>query len=118
MFEPHADKFQPGAKIIYRTGWDRAFGTREYFSDFPSLTVEAAQWLAEKRIGLIGMDTPTPGTDWQEVHLVLLAQGVEIVIVEGLTRLEQLPERFTLSAFPLNIKGRDGAPCRAVAIVN
>ena len=35
MFEPYAAAFQPGAKIIYRTGWDRAFGTPEYFSDFP-----------------------------------------------------------------------------------
>ena len=33
MFEPHAEKFQPGAKIVYRTGWDRAFGTPEYLSD-------------------------------------------------------------------------------------
>jgi len=40
-----ADQIQPGAKVIYRTGWDRAFGTPEYFSDFPSLTLEAAQWL-------------------------------------------------------------------------
>jgi kynurenine formamidase len=28
-----------------------------------------------------------------------------------------LPERFLLVAFPLNIKGRDGSPIRAVAIV-
>ena len=118
MFEPYADRIQPGAKVIYRTGWDRAFGTQEYFSDFPSLTVEAAQWLAERRIGLIGMDTPTPGTQWKEVHWTLLAKGLEIVIVEGLTGLEQLPERFTFSAFPLNFKGRDGSPCRAVAIVD
>ena len=50
------------------------------------------------------------------MHLALLAQDVEIVIVEGLTGLDRLPERFTFSAFPLNVKGRDGAPCRAVAI--
>ncbi len=118
MFEPYADKIQPGARVIYRTGWDRAFGTPAYFSDFPSLTVEGAQWLADKRIGLIGMDTPTPGVQWKEVHWTLLAQGVEVVIVEGLTRLDQLPAQFTFSAFPLNIKGRDGAPCRAVAIVD
>lgn len=54
----------------------------------------------------------------KEVHWILLAQGTEIVIVEGLTGLERLPASFTFSAFPLNIKGRDGAPCRAVAIVD
>ena len=29
MFEPHAAKFTPGARIIYRTGWDQKFGTPE-----------------------------------------------------------------------------------------
>jgi arylformamidase len=118
MFEPHAEKFQPGAKIVCRTGWDRAFGTPEYLSDFPSLTLDSAKWMVEKRIGLIGVDTPTPGGEWKEIHLSMLAKGVEIVIVEGLTQLDQLPEQFTLSALPLNIKGRDGAPCRAIAIID
>lgn len=118
MFEPHADKFQPGAKVVYRTGWDRMFNRDGYFSDFPSLTLEAAQWMADRRIGLIGMDTPTPSQHAKECHWILLKAGVEIVIVEGLTHLEQCPEKFTLSVFPLNVKGRDGAPIRAVAIVD
>jgi arylformamidase len=117
MLKPHAAKFQPGAKVIYRTGWDRMFGTPECFSDFPSLTLEAARWIAERRIGLLGMDTLTPSTDWKEVHLALLKEGVEIVIVEGLAHLETLPEQFVFVGFPLNIKGRDGSPIRAVAIV-
>lgn len=115
MFEPHEDKFEPGAKVIYRTGWDRKFGSSNFFSGFPTLTVEAAQWIADHNIELLGMDTPTPSTDWKEVHLTLLAEGVEIVIVEGLTNLDRLPEQFTFMGFPLNIKGRDGAPIRAVA---
>ena len=59
----------------------------------------------------------TPSTQWKEVHHALLQQDVEIVIVEGLTNLDQLPERFTFAGFPLNIKGRDGSPIRAVAII-
>jgi arylformamidase len=74
--------------------------------------------MAEKRIGLLGMDTPTPSTEWKECHHILLEMGVEIVIVEGLTNLEELPASFTFIGFPLNIKGRDGAPIRAVAAVD
>ena len=118
MFEPHADKFTPGARILYRTGWDRSVGTAEYFSRFPTLTLEAARWIASRRIRLLGMDTPTPSTDWKECHLILLAPDVEIVIVEGLTRLEQLPPSFTFIGFPLNVAGRDGSPIRAIAAVN
>jgi kynurenine formamidase len=115
---PHAAKFQPGAKLLCRTGWDRMFGTPECFGDGPTLTPEAARWIADRRIGLLGMDTMTPSTDWREVHLMFLERGVEIVLVEGLTNLEKLPERFTFVGFPLNIKGRDGAPIRAVAVVD
>ncbi len=118
MFQKHEAVFTPNAKVIYRTGWDRMFhdGSR-YFSEFPTLTLEAARWIASKRIGLIGMDTPTPSTDWKECHHILLGKGVEMVIVEGLTKLETLPPRFTFIGFPLNIKGRDGSPIRAVALV-
>jgi arylformamidase len=118
MLAPHATKFKPGAKVIYRTGWDRTINTPECFTDFPTLTLDAARWIAQQRIGLLGMDTLTPSADWKEVHLTLLAKGVEIVIVEGLTNLNQLPEHFTLAAFPLRIKGRDGSPIRAVAIID
>lgn len=118
MFEPHEDLFKPGAKIIYRTGWDRMFGKPEFFSDFPTLTLDAAKWIADRKIGMLGMDTPTPSTDWKECHLILLKAGVEIVIVEGLTNLEKLPPSFTFMGFPLNIEGRDGAPIRAVARVD
>lgn len=117
MFEPHAEAFQPGAKVIYRTGWNRMFGKPEFFSDFPTLTLDAAQWIADRNIGMLGMDTPTPSTDWLECHHILLKEGVEIVIVEGLTNLERLPKHFTFIGFPLNLKGRDGSPIRAVALV-
>ena len=117
MFKPYEDKFRQAAKIIYRTGWDRMFGKPEFFSDFPTLTLEAARWIAERRIGMLGMDTPTPSTDWKECHLILLEENVEIVIVESLTKLDLLPEQFTFIGFPLNLKGRDGAPIRAVALV-
>ena len=118
MFEPHADKFHRGAKVIYRTGWHRTFGTPEHLTDFPTLTVESARWIADYRIGLLGMDTPTPSTDWKNVHLALLNKDVGMVIVEGLTGLDKLPERFTFVGFPLNIKGGDGSPIRAVAVVD
>lgn len=118
MLLPHEEKFCEGAKVICRSGWDRAFGTPEFFADFPSFTVEAARWIAEKRIALLGMDMPTPGNEWQEIHWALLKPGVDIVVVEGLANLASLPDRFTFAAFPLKIQGRDGSPVRAVAILD
>jgi arylformamidase len=118
MLQPHAEKFKRGAKVIYRTGWSRKVNKPAFFSEFPTLTLEAARWIAERRIGLLGMDTPTPSTDWKECHHILLKRGLEIVIVEALTNLEKLPDEFIFMGFPLNIKGRDGSPIRAVALIN
>lgn len=117
-FAPHEQRITPGARILYRTGWDRQFGNPEFFTDYPTLTLEAARWIAERRIGLLGMDTPTPSNDARDCHLILLAPELEIVLVEGLSGLERLPRYFTLAAFPLKIERGDGSPVRAVAIVD
>jgi len=109
---------QTGARIILNTGWYRHFGTAEFFEHFPSLTLEAASYLASRQIRLLGMDMPTPGKQWYELHHILLAKDVEIVVVEGLANLDALPDEFTFAGFPLNIKGRDGSPIRAVGICN
>jgi arylformamidase len=117
-FRAHEGVFQPGARVIYRTGWDRKFGTPEFYTEYPSLSIEAARWIAEKRIALLGMDTPTPSREMKQCHHILLAKGVEIVLVECLARLHLLPPTFTFIGFPLNIRGGDGSPIRAVAIVD
>jgi arylformamidase len=117
LFQPHEGVLRKHAKVVYRTGWDRMFGRPEFFTECPSLSLEAARFLAGRGIGLLGMDTPTPSADWKECHHILLRTGIEIVIVEGLANLDRLPASFTLMAFPLNIAGRDGSPVRAVALV-
>lgn len=114
-FEPYAALLRPGARIIYETGWHRQFGADNFYSEFPSLTQEAARYLADTGIRLLGMDTPTPSKDWYEVHHDILLPK-EIVIVEALAHLDQAPDEFIFIGFPLNIKGRDGSPIRAVAL--
>ena len=117
MFEEHEEAFAPGAKVIYRTGWNEKFGSKEYFEGFPDLTLDAAQWIASRKIALLGMDTPTPSADFVPCHHIFLGEAAEIVLVEGLTNLHLIPKSFLFMGFPLNIKGRDGSPIRAVALV-
>lgn len=114
--EPFEAHLKPGAKIILNTGWHRQFGTPRFFEDHPSLTPDAARFLASRRIRLLGMDLPSPGKDWLELHRILLAKDVEMVLVESLANLDALPDEFTFIGFPLNFRGRDGSPVRAVAL--
>lgn len=116
-FEPFEQLLTPGARVIYETGWHREFGQPYFFTDFPSLTQEAARYLVSRNIRLLGMDTPTPSRDWYEVHHILLELPAEVVIVESLARLDQLPDRFTFIGFPLLFQGRDGSPIRAVGLI-
>ena len=118
MLSAQAVKFYPGAMVLIRTGWDAAWGTDRYFRDFPSLTPGAARWIARRRIGLLGLDTPSPGQAWKETHEALLDPERAIVLVECLANLDQLPAEFDFAAFPLAIAGVDGSPVRAVGIVN
>ncbi len=115
-FKPYEELLKPGARIIYETGWHRHFNEENFYSEFPSLTQEAGRYLVDKHIHMLGMDTPTPSKDWYEIHHDILLPA-EIVIVEGLTNLDNAPDRFTFIGFPLNFKGRDGSPIRAVAMV-
>lgn len=113
---PYENKIVKGSRVIYQTGWDKKFPDQTYFTDFPYLSKELADWFASKEIFMLGMDTPTPNPiDWMYVHHSLLGKG--IVIVEGLANLDKLSkDEFFFFAAPLKIRGRDGSPIRAVAI--
>ena len=113
--KPFSERIVAGARVIYETGWHRHYGQPDYFTDFPSLTQDAAAWLAGRRIRLLGMDTPTPGRDYYEVHHLLLQKPAEIVVVESLANLDTLPDNFLFIGFPLHFEGGDGSPIRAVA---
>jgi kynurenine formamidase len=62
------------------------------------------------------LDIPTVGQEVVEIHRILLHPDAEIVIVESVANLDQVPDRFTWSGFPLPLKGGDGSPIRSVAI--
>jgi kynurenine formamidase len=112
-YEPFVDR---GISLLFYTGWDKLYPKKEFFSDFPYVSKELAQWLAEKKVGLIGLDFPCPNiNDWKIIHEILL--GNSVLIVEGLVNMEELGEgEFTFFALPLKIRGRDGSPVRAIAI--
>ncbi len=79
------------------------------------ISSEAAECIGNQLI-LIGVEGVTVGsiTSPAQVHRILL--GNNIVIIEGLELSGVSQGEYFLSAAPLNVKGCDGAPCRAVLI--
>ena len=112
----HEKKITRGARIIVHTGWDKVFPAERYFTDYPGLVPDACAYLAERGISCLALDMPSVyAVDYVAVHHTLL--GADILIVEGLTRLEELKgDRVFFCALPLRIRGRDGSPCRAIAV--
>jgi len=106
--------------VLLHTGWDRFWGTDEYFSPFPTLTPDGAAYLATRALKGVGVDAIS--VDSMEsvafpIHRALLSRG--LVIVENLRGLGELPHQgFTFLALPLHYADADGAPVRAVALLS
>jgi len=86
-------------------------------SRFVSLSPEAAQWIVQRGIRLIGIDyLSVEPVDCAEpvVHRTLLAAGV--IPLEGIDLTGITPGSYTLVCLPLRIEGSDGAPARAILI--
>ncbi len=103
-------------RVLFRTRNSRywAQGDLQFHEDYAALTPEAARWLVDRGVRLVGIDylSIAPFADPVPTHRVLMEAGV--VIVEGLD-LHRVPAgRYVLGCFPLALQGAEGAPCRAV----
>lgn len=105
--------------LLLYTGWSRHWGTEAYFSNYPVLSPEAAEWISStglKGLGVDAISVDPADTDTHPVHKALLNR--EMILIENLTNLEELPgSPFFFSCFPLKIEEADGSPVRAVAWV-
>lgn len=88
----------------------------DFKRDYVALDAEAARWVVESGIRLIGVDylSVQRFDDPPDTHEILLRSSV--VIVEGLDLSGVGAGRYRLVCLPLKIVGSDGAPARAVLI--
>ncbi len=91
-----------------------AAGNMEFQEVFLAPDKEAAKYLVELGIEVIGVDylSVAPFTDPEPTHKTLLEAGV--LIIEGLDLSGVEPGEYTLYCLPLKIGGADGAPARAL----
>jgi len=105
--------------FVLETGIQKFAETRKYNEVFPVPSEELCKWLLDKQIKAYMTDAPAidvvGSPDDAKHHLIL---GAGIPIVENLKNLHLLPENkpFVIGALPLKLLGRDGAPCRAIAL--
>jgi len=114
----HFQALELGHKaVLIQTGWSKHWNTDQYFECHPHLTRAAAEYLKAQNVVLVGIDSlnmDDTADDKRPAHTILL--GADILIVEHLCHLEQLPESgFDFYAVPVKVEGMGTFPVRAFA---
>jgi arylformamidase len=80
---------------------------------------DAAEWMAARRVALMGSDTPRYDTGFENpTGFFVDLFRAQIPVVANITNLDLLPrDGFTLIVLPLAISGVCTVPCRVVAAV-
>ncbi len=122
FFEKTYGIIEAGSFVVVRTGWEKFWNNPEKYRNnhiFPSISEQAAQFLLNRRIVGLGIDTLSPdrSEDGFPVHGLILGAGK--YIIENVANSASLPPvgSFIL-ALPIKIKDGTEAPVRLVALLN
>ena len=111
-------KILEGDSVVFSTSWENEVDKEFYFNHSPGLSEDAAEYLINKKVNAVCIDSPSidRGSDNNfPVHKLLLNK--EILIVENLCNLGKIDsQNFTLIMIPLKLSGASGSPIRAIAI--
>jgi len=111
-----------GDIVLLEFGWSARWALRPhdqaYAERWPGVSMEAAEYLISKEAAALGVDTLSPDPPealrTNPIHPVVLEKNV--LIIENLTNLGDLPDFFLFLALPLKIRAGSGSPIRAVAL--
>ncbi|MFL6490185.1 MAG: cyclase family protein [Nitrososphaera sp.] len=133
------NQIRQGDAVVIATGWEKRSGMKNYMSENPGLSEEAARYLARKRVNAVAIDCPSidAGADSKfTAHNILLP--CNILVVENLCNLDKVASRtsdssissnrsknnknnntatFTLIISPLKLGGATGSPARVLALL-
>lgn len=115
-FEAQYGTIEPKSCVIFLTGWGMLWNDSVRYHNtyqFPSLSVEVAHLLVERKISGVGIDTlSVDGPDnTYKVHQILL--GADVYILENVAYAKDVPAKgATLFVFPLKMQGLTEAPVR------
>lgn len=112
--KPH--RIRKGERLLFKTDNSKTRWYLKPFSKtFVSFSLDAAVFLAERKIKTLGIDYLSIGSmqsDGGEIHRVLLKAGVWPI--EGLELSKVEPGIYEMICLPLKLIGSDGSPTRVI----
>ncbi|MDD6410085.1 MAG: cyclase family protein [Oscillibacter sp.] len=123
-WEEQHGPIRKGDAVLFDFGWMKYWDVRpnesRFCHDYPGVGASAAQYLLEKGVRMVGVDTlgvDKDGADNDPAHHILLSN--KIPIVENLRNLDKLHEvRGYFVALPLLIRDGSASPVRPVMLVD
>ena len=111
---PH--RLRRGERILFKTrNSSHVWQVDEFVEDFVFISDDAARFLVERGVRMVGVDYLSVGSykhGGSYVHTALLGGG--IWIIEGLDLSRVIPGKYELICLPLRLIQGDGAPARAI----
>ncbi len=117
---------EPHQIAVIKTRWtDRAWGTPDFWPEMVYLDPSVGDWILARSVSAVAMDCFPEKPFWRMTvtpeerginHKKWLKAG--ILMIQFLTNLDSIGNRFTLVALPLRLRGMDGSPARVVGIEN
>ncbi|NYT04817.1 MAG: cyclase family protein [Methanomicrobiales archaeon] len=106
-----AGSVHEGAGVLIRTRYSE---TGRFSPDYPYLSVDAARYLAGRRVAILGVDTPSVDRYGGDLaaHRLLLGEGTPIIELLDLAGVAE--GRYFMVALPLRIRNLDGSPARVL----
>jgi len=114
--EMEQHKIRRSERLLFKTrNSSHVWNESNFVQDFVALSLEAAEYLVQQKVKMIGVDYLSVGPyhgNGGDVHRKLLSQ--QVGIIEGLDLSSVTSGKYYLVCLPLKIKSGDGAPARAI----
>jgi arylformamidase len=106
-------------RVLFKTENSNHWNDGAFFEKFVYLEPDAAEFLVQQGVRLVGIDYLSIDpykSEKHPAHFALLPRNV--VIIEGLNLSQVPPGLYQMVALPLNLLSGDGAPTRVILIAN
>lgn len=115
LYDLDLSKIKEGVYVFFQTNWDEYLNDEEKYANHPEISMEVIEYLVEKKVNMIGIDTL--GLGLRRNHGIIddyLAKN-KIYGIENLANLKSIPSNdFKVYCLPMKIEGIDALPTRVL----
>lgn len=107
------NRVKEGVFVFFQTNWDQYFDDEEKYNNHPEVSIEVIEFLVEKKVNMIGIDTLGFGISRNHGIIDNYLGQHKAYAIENLTNLKNIPEEgFRVYCLPMKIEGIDALPAR------